>query len=106
MEIKFDKETIDNAPIKWMSPKSFLRKIKRAAPEKQFNEKKILNMDHGEHAGCILGKDGIFYVIRIKRIYIKPYTLKYSTHTSDRHEGKEILISNFPLPKGPVMKKI
>lgn len=66
---------------------------------------KVNNMDHGEFlAAWFNKKNNKWYRLHLKSIWFKPFTLNYSCHQKIK-KGKEILISNHPLPKGDVIKR-
>lgn len=92
------------AKKKYMSPEQYLRFMKRKAPDIDWDAQKILDLPAGFCPGGYIDKNGKMFAVIIRRIYFKTFNMTYSTHTKDRHIGKEILISSFPLPRGPVIK--
>lgn len=67
----------------------------------------VSKMDHGAFLGVYsLDKGKTFVRLHLKTIWIKPYTLSYrTTKTKDgkARPGRELLISNMPLPKQKIV---
>jgi hypothetical protein len=64
-------------------------------------------MPNGEFLGVHSADEGRTYVrLHLKKIWLKPYSLSYrttKTRSGRAREGREIMIANFPLPRGPVV---
>lgn len=70
------------------------------------SERKLWKLGNGAYLGVWKQEDGRMVRLHLKTIWIKPYSLSYrntKTKNGKAREGREILISNFPLPKGPVV---
>lgn len=89
---------LKSSPIKRMYPPQYYRYLQRKMPTHKWDKEKILKLRRGTCVGGYTDKNGKTYQIVIETIYIKPYTMGYSNH-KDRRKGREIFISNFPMPR-------
>lgn len=92
------------APVRVMHPRNYYNFLKRKMPKGNWDKEKILKLKHGTCPGGYIDKNGKAWCIMISTVYFKKFSLIYSTHEKDRHVGQELLISSFPLPRGPVIK--
>ena len=77
--------------------------IKINTPEFRKQFEKIQN---GEFLAVHRTNNGNWRRIHLKKIFFKPYELNYRTTKTKNGKGrigKELMISNFPLPKGRVV---
>lgn len=89
-----------------MTVDQFIKFAKRIYPDIKLTIKNFEFLENGEFLGIFKTKREKWYRIHLQKIFIKKYSLLYrTTRTKDKkaREGKELLISNMPLPKGPVI---
>lgn len=98
---KLTQAQIKKLPVKNLTADQFIKLASKIAPGMPLSRMKVLEVGHGGFLG-VYGNKEKFYKIHLKSIWIKPFDMKYSAHANTR-SGKEILISNFPLPDGPVI---
>jgi len=65
-------------------------------------EAHLRSIKNGTYLGVHQKEDGTRIRLYLQTVWIKKFTIKYSNHPDSR-EGKELLISNFKLPKGKVV---
>ena len=93
---------IENMPRVIMSIDEFIKHTARFG--RKISRYNLSKLKSGEFLGVWKKKSGRYVAIFLKKIFIMPYTLKYrTTKTKDGkvREGKELLISNMRLPRGP-----
>ena len=99
---------ISRMPIKEVSVKQFIRLAKRfELPKEEFNvivANVTYVLEHGTFLGFHQTESGKWRRLYLKKIWFKEFTLGYSVHKNTK-SGKELLISNMPLPPGPVVTK-
>lgn len=99
---------IKKMPRKNLSVDEFLALAKNIEPKVRFSRKQIYSLENGAFLGVHRDKKGKWYRLHLKKIWIKYYQLPYRTTKTANGKariGKEMLISNMPLPRGPVLRK-
>lgn len=102
--MKMTSEEIAKLPRKSMSIKQFIEHAGRFGAK--IPEENISRLQNGEFLGVWINESGKAHRLHLKTIWIKPYTLSYrntKTKNGKAREGREILISNFKLPRGSVV---
>lgn len=100
-------EEISILPIKEVSCQQFLKIAKRFLPPEEMctlSVRLVNELEHGDYLGVHKTNSGKMYRLHLKKLWIKEFSLSYSVHKNTK-KGKELLISNMPLPPGPVVKK-
>gem|GEM_PF-2875242 len=104
----FTEQEIKKMSRKNLSIDQFLALVARINGKQMFSREYISGLDNGTFLGVHKDKDGRYYRMHLKKIWIKHYSLSYRTTKTKSGKGRvgdEILISSFPLPKGAVIKK-
>lgn len=102
----FTQKEIAKMPMLNVSADRFLSMSRKINPDIPFNKKDILRLDNGAFLGIYKNKEDKWFRLHLKTIWIKHFNLSYrTTKTKDGKErvGKELIISNMPLPRGPVV---
>lgn len=94
----FTQKQIEKMSRKNLSVDQFLTMAKRCYPEVKLSRNKLFKLEAGTFLGIQKTKRGKWYRLFLKKIWITPIGLSYRT-TDKVREGKEIIISPFPLPK-------
>jgi len=94
-------EEVAKMSRKNVSIEQFLKLSKRIAPNVKVDPEKIFELGNGAFLGIHRNEKGKFYRLHLQTIWIKKFKKSYSCHKNIK-QGKEILISNFKLPDGPV----
>lgn len=98
----FTQEEVEKMPRQNITAEQF---IKRADIEQEWIKEEIRNLDNGTFLAVSYNKKSKKYSrLHLKSIWVKKFNLNYSCH-KDIKKGKELLISNLPLPKGDVVQK-
>jgi hypothetical protein len=97
--VSFEPEFIAKQPTKWVTQQQFLKMSSEfLSPEDLlYVEKQLINKKHGYYLGMIKDANGKYKKLLLKRIFIREFDMKYSVHKQSK-KGKELLISNMPLP--------
>jgi len=104
--MRLSQREIKKMPIKNLSVDQFIALAKKVEPGIKLSLKKIRSLKHGAFLGVHRSKKGKWYRMHLKKIWIKYYQLPYRTTKTINGKariGREMLISNMPLPKGPVI---
>ena len=98
----FTPKEVAKMPRKNITAEKF---IELAELDKKWFTKQLNNFNNGQFLAVWFNKKNKkWYRLHLKSIWFKPFTLNYSCH-QDIKKGKELLISNHPLPKGDVVKR-
>ena len=85
-----------------MSVDQFISFVAKKDPEVRLDRSKLEAMDDGAVLAVHQNADGKRVRIHLKKIFIYPYKLSYrntKTANGKAREGREILISSFPISK-------
>ena len=86
-----------------LSVDQFIKIARRLSPDIKVFRNKIYSLGNGAFLGVRKSKRGKWYRMHLKTIWIMPYTCLYGTTKTKNGKvriGRELLISNRPLPKG------
>lgn len=93
---------IEKFSRKNISEDKFIKMSEKIMPDMEVNKQKLSLMKEGEFLAIYKNKKDMWIRLHLKRIWIKKFKMGYSNHPNSK-SGGELLISNFPLPKGPVL---
>lgn len=104
MQAKLTSEQIKTFRRINMSIDQFMKHCERfsAVPTRE----SVARLDNGAFLAVWKKENGVMVRIHLKKIFFKPYSLKYrttKTKSGKYREGEEILISSFPFPRGSVV---
>jgi len=107
MTNRITEKEIKKMPRKNLSVDQFLTLAKRIEPTaKLLSRKKIYSLEQGTFLGVHKSKKGKWYRLHLKKIWIRYYQLPYTitkTAGGKARVGREMIISNMPLPKGSIV---